>query len=304
MDSPSIDTERFDPEALEALGRIDLIASVIVDGVRQGQHRSARQGFSTEFSDFKPYTPGDDLRRLDWRLYARTDRLFVKCFEAETSLELMLLLDATGSMAWRWQNHISKLRYATHLLAGLACLHMRQQDQVGMLVYDAQQLHHLAPRCRRTQLEAIFALLDQLQPGTAQSLPFLADRLLGVKRHRGVVVVCSDLEENPEAVQAALTRLGGTDDEIILFHLLDRFEIEPPFAGTATHLRDSETGVLVPIDRRTFAAAHQADVQRFRAHWQDRCERLGILYLPVDTGTSYVEAIRAMIAARQRFNEG
>ena len=99
-------------EVLEGLGRVDLIADVIVDGVRQGLHRSRRQGFSTEFSDFKPYAPGDDLRRLDWRIYARTDRLFVKCFEAETSLELLLLLDATGSMAWRWENHISKLRYA------------------------------------------------------------------------------------------------------------------------------------------------------------------------------------------------
>jgi len=293
----AIQTEQFDPEILQQLGRIDLIVSIIVDGVRQGLHRTRRRGFSTEFSDFKLYVPGDDLRLLDWRIYARTDRLFVKCFEAETSLELMLVLDATASMAWRWEQRISKLEYATNLLAALACIHMKQQDQVGLLVHDARELHHLPPRCRRTQLNAIFALLEEVEPGHANTFALLVDSLSTVKRHRGLVIACSDLEEDESTIEASLKTLAGAEDEVILFHLLDQAEIELPFAQI-THLRDSETGATIPVRLEDLKREHEAGLAQFRDHWREQCEKCGVLYVPIHTGMDYVDAIHTMLEAR------
>lgn len=303
MDRNDDRQQRFDPALLKQLVRLDLRARVIVDGLRHGLHRSRLHGFSTEFSDFKPYVSGDNLRFLDWRLFARTDRLFVKCFEAETSLELMLLLDATESMAWRWRDWISKLEYGVNLLAALACLHMRQQDQVGLLVHDARTLHFLPPRCRRSQLEAIFAVLEDVRPGRAEAFPELIQGLAEMKRHRGVVVVCSDLEEEQDAVAAALRALAATGHEIILFHLLDRAEIEMPFAE-ATHLRDTETGAVIPANIRVFRREYEAGVRRFRSEWRTQCEQAGILYSPLDTGLGYVDAIQQTLSRRAARRRG
>ena len=297
--NPSVDSRKFDPEIVQQLGRIDLIANVIVDGVRHGLHRSRRRGFSTEFSDFKPYTPGDETRLLDWRVYARTDRLFVKCFEAETSLELALLLDASKSMAWRWQQCLSKLEYATNLTAALACLHMKQQDQVGLLVHDARRLHFLPPRCRKAQLEEIFAVLERVTPGSADTFPALVRGLAETKRHRGMVIACSDLEEDENDLRHALRMLARTDNDVVLFHVLDRAEIELPFTD-ATHLRDSETAAVIPVNLRLFREEYQESVDKFRAGWRDECEANGILYVPVDTGTNYVDAVCAMLTAHEQ----
>jgi len=295
--SQAVDRTQFDPDVVRQLGRIDIIARVIVSGVRRGLHRSRRRGFSSEFSDFNPYTPGDDLRLLDWRLYARTDRLFVKRFEAETNVELMLLLDASASMAWRWQDTISKLEYAANLLAAFACLHMRQQDQVGLLVHDATSLHHLPPRCRRAQLEAIFSALDELSPGNASTFPILVDSLARLRRHRGIVIACSDLEEEEDSLRAALRELAGTGNEIILFHLLDEAETTLPFED-ATHLRDSETGATIPVSVQQFRDQYAESLQRFRQSWQDECEQCGILYMPVHTAMNYVDVIIEMVEKR------
>lgn len=295
--SHAVDRTQFDPDVVRQLGRIDIIARVIVSGVRRGLHRSRRRGFSTEFSDFTPYTAGDDLRLLDWRLYARTDRLFVKRFEAETNVELMLLLDASASMAWRWQNNISKLEYAANLLAAFACLHMRQQDQVGLLVHDAVALHHLPPRCRRAQLEAIFSALDELSPGSADTFPILVDSLARLRRHRGIVIACSDLEEDEDSLREALRELAGTGNEIVLFHILDQAEVALPFQD-ATHIRDSETGATIPVNIQQFRQQYEESLQRFRESWQQECEQCGILYMPIHTAMNYVDVIIELVEKR------
>jgi uncharacterized protein (DUF58 family) len=291
------DAARFDPEVLQQMGRIDLIARAIVDGLREGMHSSRRRGFSTEFSDFRPYVPGDDLRFLDWALYARTERLYVKCFEAETNLEAMLLLDATRSMAWRWQDNISKLEYAANLLAALACLHVQNHDQVGLLVHDADGIQFMPPRARRTQLERMLAILEGVQPSAGDVMRATAEELATAKRHRGRIVVCSDLMEEQEHVKQALPLLTANEDEVFLFHILDRAEIELPFEG-ATHLRDSETGAVIPIDVKAVRDDHQRRVGDFRALWEDACKSTGILYIPADTGMNYVDVLSLMIEKR------
>ncbi len=293
----SDDPHRFDPAVLQTLGRLDLIAKVIVNGLRQGQHRSHRRGFSTEFSDFNPYTPGDDLRFLDWRLYARTDRLFTKRFEAETNLEVTLMLDATASMAWSWQQSIDKLRYGINLLAALACLHMRQNDLVGLLVHDARDLHHLPPRSRRSHLDAMFATLDGVQPGHAEAFPRMIDSLAQFRRHRGRLIICSDLEEDEGRIGKSLEAVAGHQDEVIMLHLLHQAEIDLPFDDGATHLRDSETGQLLRVNMTQLRREQAEQVAEFRENWRQRCLTHGMIYRPVHTGQSYVEVIHELFEA-------
>jgi len=293
------DENRFDPEVLQEAGRIDLIARTIVQGIAQGIHRSRQKGFSTEFRDHRPYVEGDDLRFLDWHVYGRTNRLFVKCFQAETSLEVTLLLDATGSMAWRWKNHISKLEYAGNLLAALALLHIRSSDRVGLMVHDAGQMHILPPRAQRKQLEGIFSVLTSLSPGGGDSFYLLARELADARRHRGRVIICSDLEEDEESVADALSIMGATGNEIILFHILDSAEIVLPFADS-TCLKDSETGELLPVNIRKLQAEHQQCVRDFRARWQLECETRKIVYVPMDTGMRYDHVILEMMERRNR----
>ena len=291
------DQHRFDPEILRQLGRIDLVARTIAEGAQWGQNRSRRHGFSTEFSEFRPYAVGDDIRFVDWHVYARTDRMYVKCFEAETCLDVCLLLDATKSMAWQWRDTITKLEYGTNLLAALACLHMKQHDPVSLLVYDARDAHYLPPRCRRPHLDEMFAVLASLQPGRADALLYLINELGRRRRHRGRVIICSDLMENERELVTALTRLASTGDDCILIHILDRAEIELPFGG-ATHLQDSETGALLPVNIPTARAHHAERVRQFREKWQRHCAGCGIQYVPVSTDLNYVEVIRIMFDDR------
>lgn len=294
----AIDTSRFDPNVVHQLGRIDLIAHLISDGLAHGIHASRRKGFSTEFSDFKPYVPGDDPRLLDWPIFARTERLFVKQFEAETSIEMMLVLDATASMAWRWKDTITKLEYAANLLAAIAAIHIRQNDQVGMLVHDADDIHYLPPRARTQQLEAIFATLAGIHPGKAETFPALIESIVDHRRHRGRIVLCSDLEEDEEAVLEAIDQLSGLQDEVILFHILDAAEEELPFSDGTTHIEDSETGELLPINLNRLRKEHDANVREFREFWRQHCVKWGAVYVPVHTKMNYAEVIMGLSEAR------
>ena len=290
MINTSIDKEQFDPNVIHQLGRLDFIAKSIIDGVNRGVHQSRRRGFSTEFSDFKPYEVGDDLRLLDWRLYARTDKLFVKRFEAETSLELNLILDATGSMAWRWENNISKLEYATNLLAAIAALHINNRDNVGLLLYDANKVHHLPPRARKSHLDDIFSTLASVVPGHAESFPVLIENLTRMSHHQGRIIICSDLEEDEDKIEEAINEISGLKDDIILVHILDKAEVELPFESI-THLQDAETGELVAVHLPTLKKHHEENLKIFRERWQNKCKNWGILYFPIDTSMNYVDTI-------------
>jgi len=292
------DSSNYNPDVVRELGRIDLVAKVVAQGVYQGFHRSRRRGFSTEFSDFRPFTSNDDLRFLDWRLYARTDKLFVKCYEAETNLESHLLLDASRSMAWRWEDEVSKLEYGSNLLAALACVHIEHQDPIGLLVHDANNLHVLRPNARRRQLEEICALLSEVEPGSGDLFLSLVRELAAMKRHRGMIIICSDLEEDLADAERALRELSGREDELVLFHILDHAEISPPFTR-ASHLVDSETGETVPISYREMMRKHADDVDGFRDYWRTRCDECGIQYVEVHTRMSYVDVIHSFLAERE-----
>ena len=288
--NPPVDRDRFDPGVVQQLGRLDLIADLLSAGFLQGIRRSRHHGFSTEFSEYKPYVPGDDLRFLDWRVYARCEKLFVRRFEAETSLDVLLLLDATASMAWRWQDTVTKLQYGANLIAAIACICTQHNDRPGLLVHDAVRLSNLPPRCRHEQLDAIFTVLESIQPGGGDSLPALIEGLAGTRRHRCAIIICSDLEEDEEYTTMALEMLSYTDDRVHMIHLLHHAEEELPF-GAVTHFEDSETRQRVRADIAALRKRHGETVSGFRATWRERCHRWGIGYQPVDTGMNYLDVL-------------
>ncbi len=298
-----MDPDRFSPDVIQQLGRIDLIADTICDGLLQGVHRSRRRGFSSEFSDFKPYVAGDDTRLLDWRIWARTDRFFIRRFEAETDLELLLLLDATASMAWRWKDRISKLEYGANLIAALAAMHIRQQDRVGFLLHDAKDLHFLPPRGRKQQLAEIFALLSKIEPATTETFPKLISSLAETRRHRGRIIICSDLEEDESGILEGLDKVAALEDEVIVIHILDQAEVELPF-DDVTHFKDEETGELLPINLDAMRKEHAENLKRFREFWKSHCRKGQLSYVPIHTGMNYQEAVWALNDERHYVHGG
>lgn len=278
------------PDVLQRLGRLDLIGEIVGNALKQGVRRSLRHGFSTEFSDYKPYAPGDDLRFLDWRVFGRTDRLLTRKYEAETSFESLLLLDASKSMAWRWKSSINKLEYGTNLFAAMAYLHVDHQDQVGLLVHDANQMHFLPPRSTKKQLQKIYETLAQIDPGPGETFLEMIEAVARLKKHRGQIVVCSDLEESEEAIERSLQMLAGRDDEVVILHLLHKAEIELPFRR-ATHFEDSETGELLAVDLEGLKQSHRENVGRLVEKWRHLCEAWRIRYQSIHTGMTYVDVL-------------
>jgi len=291
--------EKFDLNDAFEIDRLDLLAKFNVDGFLQGINRSRKRGFSTEFSDFKAYSPGDDTRLLDWRIYARTDKLFIKQFEAETQLKSTLMIDATSSMAWRWGKNVSKLKYGVNLLASIALMHIKLQNKVGLMIHDSQTLRHLPARSNRQHLNEIFSLLSQLVPGSSEDSFFsMASQFSALKHQKGQILICSDLEENEDSIAEALEAVASNGDEVILLHILDKAEIELPFQD-ATHLKDSETGQLLPVHLPLLRKKHQQTVDNFREHWQEQCLNWGIQYVAVDTGMSYTDILLQLFEARK-----
>lgn len=289
--------KKLDLNELQSLGRIDLISKFIAEGVQAGMNSSRKHGFSTEFSDFKPYIKGDDLRMLDWRLYARTDKLFIKRFEAETEMEVMCLLDATQSMGWRWQQSITKLEYATNLIAALSYIHITFHNKVGLVSYDGKNRKLLPPRCRRAQLDEIYASLEQVTPDTSTVLSELVSEMASVKKHRGISILVTDFEEDEKSTIEALEQLAATGDEVIVFHILDIAEEELPF-DSATHLQDSETGEIIKVTMKELQREHNEALKNFRDNWRSHCEQRGMMYQPINTGMSYVEIIMETLTQR------
>jgi uncharacterized protein (DUF58 family) len=274
-------TNRFiDPAVLHRIGNLELVARTVVEGFLTGLHRSPSLGASTDFAEHRPYVPGDDIRRVDWKLLARNDRLYMKEYEADTNTNFVVLLDVSRSMAWGGgDGRMSKLEYACTLAACLAYFAGVQRDRVGLATFAAGIESYVPPRQR--QLLRVLHTLDRAvsqyeQPSAARtrqleeiartSLPF--ESLSEPLRRRSIVLVISDLYEEPERVVSAMDAIRGRGNELIVFQVLDRRERDFPFVDTATFV-DLETGERMPVvpdalrdDYRRLVRAHLAELER------------------------------------------
>lgn len=307
------DAWRFvDPTVLARIGNLELVARAVVEGFINGLHRSPHLGASMDFAEHRAYMPGDDIRRIDWRLYARTDRYYVKEFEADTNTNFVVLLDTSKSMHYAGPTageRVSKIEYASFLAACLAHFAGMQRDRVGLVTFDREVIDYVPPSARH--LQQILHVLDRVNtsareqatnpPAAEVPLATITKRLSESFRRRSMIVLISDLYEEPDSVFDALVHLRGKGNDIIVFHVLDHAEIEFPFTDAAS-FRDLESGTRMPIvpeylrkQYKELVAAHSAALER----------KLGegrVDYALFDTSKPLDYALFSYLSSRERLS--
>lgn len=245
---PTITPARFlDPELLARVGSLELIARAVVEGFMSGLHRSPFTGFSTEFTEYRQYNPGDDLRYLDWRLLARTDRYFIKKYRADTNTQCHLLIDTSASMDYAHASSVTKLQYAQYLAASLAYLLNRQQDAVGLVAF-AEKVHtHVPARNRTGHMRTVFGNLSLLKSGGETQLAESLHRLAEILTRRGIVVIISDFYDEPDRLQEAFQHLRFKGHDLVAFQVLDQNELDFDFSDPVLLLEDAETQEQMPV---------------------------------------------------------
>src|SRR5437868_15082524 len=219
-------TEKYlRPDVIRQVARLDLRAKFIVEGFLSGLHASPFEGFSVEFSEHRKYVPGEDIKALDWNVYAKTERYYVKKFRAETNLTGYLAMDLSASMAYTYRQDLTKFEYAICLAAALGYLMIHQQDPVGLVTFDTRIQTSLPPRSKRTQLGTILSVLANLRPTGQTDIAACLHQLAAMIRSKSLVMVFSDLLTDPEPVLQSLHHLRHRGNEIILFHILDDAEV-------------------------------------------------------------------------------
>jgi uncharacterized protein (DUF58 family) len=277
---------------------MELRARTFVEGYYSGQHRSPWRGASVEFADHRPYTHGDELRHIDWRLYGRSDRFFVKQFEAETNLTVTLAVDASASMDWP-EGGPTKLDCAGYLAAGLGYLAWRQRDAVGLTVLGGEPGGDLPPRASRGHLKGIFDRLEGLDPTGADGPAQALGRLGGTLKRRGLVVLLSDLMDEPEELLRALGLLRGRGHDVIVLQLLDRGELQLRRQGPSI-IEDMETGERLTTDVDELRGEYAEAIRRHVDVLHDGCVGRGMDHELMVTDMPLGKALTAYLARRRK----
>lgn len=303
-------TSFLDPSVLARIGNLELLAKTVVEGFINGLHRSPHLGASTDFAEHRAYMPGDDIRRIDWRLWARTDRYYVKEFEAETNTNFVLILDVSPSMRYGASpedGRVSKLSYACYLAACLAYFSNTQRDRVGLATIDNDVIDYVPPSAKH--LQQILHSLDRIEHrardgrvvgGKSRLLPPL-QKLSETLRRRSLVLLLSDFYEDPQDVIDALAYVRGRGNDMMVFHVLDPRELDFPFADSSNFI-DMETGEKMPVIPEYLRKQYR---ELIREHTDALSKRVGEAradYALFDTSKPLDRALFAYLAARQRFN--
>lgn len=297
----------LDPYFVSKLRRLDLVARLVVEGFITGLHKSPYHGFSVEFAEHRPYMAGDEIRAVDWKVFGRTDRYFIKEFEEETNLRSYVLLDTSSSMSYRSSEKLlTKMRYGTQLAAALAYLMIQQQDAVGLLLFDQETRKLVPSRSVPTHLRVILGELARAdEAATAEargrrteiggSLHHLADRLT----RRGLVVLISDLMDQPERVLAGLKHFRHRKHEVVVFHLLDPAEVQFPFREEVVFV-DMESGDRLSAVPWEMARDYRTRVDRWREAYRRTCGEHAIDYVEIRSDTPYDVALLHYLEKRRR----
>ena len=287
------------PEVIRQVSRLDLRAKFIVEGFLAGLHASPFHGFSVEFSEHRKYVPGDDLKDLDWNIYAKTDKYYLKKFEAETNVTGYLVMDLSASMAYTYRQELTKFEYAICLAAALGYLMIHQQDPVGLVTFDTRIQTSLPPRSKRTQLGNILGLLAGLKPSGQTDVAQCLHQLAAMIRSKSLVMLFSDLLTDPQQVLQSLHHLRHRGNEIILFHILDEAEVHFPFEGVI-EFEDVEDHNKLTLDARGMRHDYLQAVGEFQGFYQRECAKVGVDYVPMDTSVSFDKALMQYLLQRQK----
>ena len=290
--------QRFlDPQILAGIANLELTARTVVDGFIAGLHRSPDFGFSQEFAEYRQYVPGDDLRYVDWNVYARSGRLYLKRYHGETNTRLTVLLDRSNSMEFASQG-IRKIDYARYLAASMAYLAHHQRDAVGLITFDDDIRDFIPPSSRQGQWMKVLHAIDRAEPGhrTDFAKPFL--QFQEVLRSRGIVLVISDFYADPETVARTVAPLRHHGNDVILFHVLDPMEVTPVF-NEPKILIDLETGQEMEVSPEYAQGPYRRKIDSHLAAMKSKAEAAGLTYLLAETNKPLDRALREYLSIRQ-----
>ena len=305
-------SELLTSKLLNQIAPLELKARQIVEGFISGMHKSPFYGFSVEFAEHRPYNPGDEIRHIDWKAYAKSERYYIKQYEEETNLRCHILLDVSSSMLFRYYAGWSKLRYAIHLAAALSYLMHRQRDGVGLIPFDTRPITNISPRSSYSHLRYLFARMEQYlkeeqepreeprQTGSANVIHEVAERI----NKRSLVIILSDLFENTtqqEELSSALKHLRHRNHEVILFHLLEkRSERYLDLPDQRFVFQDLETGSEIDVLPRQVKKDYREKMERYVKDFKYMCGNNKIDFHEIDTETSFDHSLIAYLNKRRR----
>jgi uncharacterized protein (DUF58 family) len=295
---PDTYRQYLEPHVVSKLANMELRARLVVEGFITGLHKSPYHGFSVEFAEHRQYMPGDEIKHIDWKIYGKTDRYYIKQYEEETNLKAYIVLDASRSMAYASKGNLPKIRYASFLVAALSYMMIKQQDAVGLAVYDEAVNTYLPPHATKSYLRQILIALEKVQAGRktggGRSLHQIADRI----KRRGLVVVVSDLLDNPDEIIAALKHFRHKKNEVIVMHILDPLERSFAF-DTDAEFKDMETSEQLMTQPWQIKRAYQETMATFLERYKRECRENYIDYVLLDTATPYDVALFKYLNKRE-----
>ena len=294
----TVSTTFIDPRTLAKIDNLELLARTVVEGFINGLHRSPNLGASMDFAEHRAYMPGDDLRRIDWRLFGRSDRYFVKEFEADTNTNLLLLLDVSASMGFASAG-ISKLQYAKFLASCLGYFSSRQRDRIGLVTFASAIVDYVPPAVKH--LPVVLQTIARATPDGQGSLDAPLRQIAEHARRRQIVVIISDLYDEPERVVRAVARLRNRGNDLIVLHVLDPAELELPF-DDAANFEDMETGEAIPVVPALLRDQYRGLVREHTATLARLMREERIDYALFDTSQPLDHALFTYLADRQRLS--
>ena len=294
-------TEFLAPGDLAKIANHQMLARQVVEGFCSGLHRSPHKGFSVEFKQHRQYVPGDEIRHLDWKVYGKSDRFYIREYEEETNLRCNLLVDTSGSMAYQGEQAVhNKLDYASRLAACIAYLMLQQVDSAGLVTFDDRVRKVLPPRSRPAHLHQIVDYLSDLEPGGETELGQVFQELVPKIERRGMVIIISDCFGDVGQLLKALARLRHARHEIIIFQIWDREELEFPFKQWTRFDCLEEPNNRHMIDPAHLRASYLENLEKYREDLKRGCHRHRIDLVPLTTDRPYADALSYFFAKRQR----
>jgi uncharacterized protein (DUF58 family) len=287
----------FDPKVLASIANLSLRARWVVEGLMSGVHKSRAKGFSVEFEEHREYSPGDEIRRIDWKAFGKFDRYFIKEYEDETNLRAYLLLDASASMNYA-SDGISKFDYACTLTASLAYLILKQQDAAGVVTFSDRIEAFIPPRAKRDYLAQILHALENRGPAGETKVGKILDDIAGQVKRRGLIILVSDLLDEPAEILKGLRQFRFKGNDVIVFHLMDPAELDLPFDGNILFEDLEAANLKVITDPRTIRSTYRQVVNEFITDMRKQCHDNAIDYQLISTATPLDQALASYLSWR------
>lgn len=291
-------TTYLHPDVVAKLGSMELRARLVVEGFITGLHKSPFHGFSAEFSEHRQYRAGDDLKHIDWKIYGRSDRYYVKQYEDETNLRCVIAVDSSASMNYASEGHITKFAYASYLAAALSYLVLQQRDAAGLALYNTDVTTYLPPRSKRSYVQELIKALTDARPssntGTATALHHLAERLT----RRGLVVIISDLFDEPQQILQALRHFRHDKHDVLVMQVLDPREVDFNFSSAAV-FKDMETGEELTTQPLHLQRSYRKAMDEFCTEIKRGCFAQNIDYVRITTDKTFDVALREYLNVRR-----